>query len=346
MTHTNKNVGVGLVGLGYWGPKVMRNFMVAPRAEVVAFCDTNKQKLDSVHHPGALKTANYDELLACKELDAVVLCVPTDMHYPFAKKALEAGKHVWVEKPMTDSAKTAMELHLLAKEKGLTLFVDHVFLYNTAILKMKELIKRGILGQIYYIESTRVNLGLFQRDVNVVWDLAPHDIAILNYLVEKDPISVTATGAAHVHPGREEMAYINLTYDDGMIAHFNFNWLSPVKERRMVIGGSQRLLVYDDGETDEKIKIYDKGVYVNEQASEKGRNTILVNYRMGDMTAPYIDFKEPLWVACNSFVDAILSGTPFPSTGLEGAKVVQLIEAIQISLKENGKKVDFNASHP
>lgn len=339
MRMRKEKMNLALVGFGYWGPNLLRNFLMTKEAQVAAVCDKDPEKLGRISYPGILKTEKFDDLLDNDKIDAIVLAIPTELHYPCAKKALEAGKDVWVEKPLTDSTQKAMELHQLALEKERVLFVDHTFVYNPAVQKMREVIDKGLLGNLFYYDSTRVNLGLIQKDINVVWDLAPHDLSILNYLVRQTPVEISAFGACHTKMGREEMAYVHLRYENGMIAHFNFNWLSPVKIRRIIVGGSQRLLVYDDGETTEKIKLYDKGVNVDERLGEEGKYRFMVNYRMGDMTAPYVEHTEPLLVACRSFVNAALHRTPSLSDGMAGVQVVQLLETINTSLKEGGKKI-------
>lgn len=338
MSPKNK-VRVALVGLGYWGPKILRNLFSTSEMTVAAVCDSDAKRLARVAQPGVESVSDYQQILSNPNIDAVVLAVPLPAHYEMAKKALNAGKHVWVEKPLTNSKATAQELVDLAQKKGLVLFVDHTFLYNPAIQKMKEVIERGLLGNIYYFDSTRVNLGLVQSDINVVWDLAPHDLSILHYLIGSTPQAVSAIGASHITKTSEEIAYVHLHYPNNMIAHLNFNWLSPVKIRRIIVGGSQRLMVYDDMETSEKIKIYDKGVHLDGQLDDTGKNKILVSYRMGDMTAPYVENNEPLQMACKDFAGSILQGRSPLSDGVLGSRVVTLIEAIQKSLVGMGERV-------
>lgn len=334
-----KKLRVAIVGYGYFGPSLLRNFLMTPNVEVIGVCEKDPERLARVTQPHLLRTERYQDILEHPLVDAVVIAVPTEFHYPLAKGALEAGKHVWVEKPLTNSIKTSTELCLLAKEKKRTLFVDHTFVYNTAIQKIKELIQSDSLGPLYYFDITRVNLGLIQKDINVVWDLAPHDLATINYLLDRYPTEVSAFGVSPVTKKHEEIAYINLKYADGMIAHLNFNWLSPVKIRRFIVGGSKRLLVYDDGESVEKIKVYDKGAELDQSLGEEGKYRFLVNYRMGDMVAPYVEHKEPLQMACRAFVEGILSGTPTLADGVEGLRVIQILEAIQKSLKAEGRFV-------
>lgn len=341
--NSKKNsVGIGLVGLGYWGPKVLRNLMQIPQARVVAVCDSDQKRLDKIPDLGMVKTTDFNQLLENKNIQAIVVTVPIEAHYGLAKKALQAKKHIWVEKPLTNKTETALELYTLSKKVNRVLFVDHTFVYNPAVKKMKEIIDQGLLGEIYYFDSTRVNLGLFQSNVNVVWDLAPHDISILNYLITQPPATVSAIGAAHV-TNQEELAYVHLSYSNNMIAHFNFNWLSPVKIRKIIVGGSNRLLIYDDTDAAEKIKLYDKGVHIGgKQIDEKGKNKLLLNYRMGDITVPYIDNTEALSLASKDFVQAIIGKTNPTSGGSEGVKVVQIVEAIDESLKNRGETITLS----
>lgn len=338
-SYTMKKLGVAIVGYGYFGPSLLRNFLMCPDVEVIGVCEKDPERLARVTQPHLVKTERVQDFLENPAVDAMVLAVPTEFHHTMAKASLLAGKHVWVEKPLTDSVSTAVELCLLAKEKKRKLFVDHTFVYNPAIQKMKDLIHAGELGHLYYFDITRVNLGLIQKDINVVWDLAPHDLATIHYLLDRGPETVSAFGVSPVTRGHEELAYINLRYADGMIAHLNFNWLSPVKIRRFIIGGSRKLLVYDDGESVEKIKIYDKGVDLNPDGSEEGAYRFRVNYRVGDMISPYVEHKEPLQMACRSFVAGILNNESTLADGVEGLRVIQVLEAIQKSLKSEGRFV-------
>lgn len=333
-------LNVALVGLGYWGPKVLRNFLQNGHVNLLTVCDQDQQKLDKIHYPGIHKTKNYEDIIHDPKIEAVILCVPIKWHYPLAQKALKAKKHVWVEKPLTDSVQRAIDLCLLSQDNGVVLFVDHTFLYNPAVQTMKKYVDAGELGEIYYFDSTRINLGLIQSDVNVVWDLAPHDISILNYLITKKPVDVTAVGATPLTHKLAEIAYVYLTYENGMVAHFNFNWLSPVKIRKIIVGGSKKLMVYDDIDQSEKIKIYEKGASVS-NSDEKGKQKMLINYRMGDIVAPYFENAEPLTLACKDFVGSIQNNESPLSDGVFAVKVVQIIEAIQKSLDKNGQKVEL-----
>jgi len=341
----NNKIKVGVVGLGYWGPKVLRNFLQNEDIEVVAVCDQDEKRLQNFHHDGIRKISDFDELMRDDTVDAVALCVPVEYHYTCTKKALENNKHVWVEKPLAETAKEAAELSLLANDKNLTLFVDHTFLYNPAVQKIKEVVDSKELGEILYFDSTRINLGLIQKNINVVMDLAPHDISILNHIVKSNPISVTAQGTSVVTKKLEEIAYVLMKYENGMIAHLNFNWLSPVKIRQTIIGGTRKLLLYDDTHASEKIKIFDKGVDINKIYKESGNESALINYRVGDIVAPNIEQTESLSLACNDFVESIRTGEPPLSDGYSGVRVVQIIESIQNSLKANGQAVDLESNN-
>lgn len=335
-----EKIGMAVVGLGYWGPNLIRNFLNHPQVRLEVLCDQDEMRLARYSQAAPVRTSSYDQVLANPSVEVVVLATPVAAHYPMAKKALEAGKHVWLEKPITGSSKEAQDLIALAHSQKKILFVDHTFVYNSAIQKAKEIIDSGELGEIYYFDSIRINLGLLQQDVNVIWDLAPHDLSILNYLLGRTPHSVTAIGASHNTHHLEEMAYVSFLYHDGAIAHLNFNWLSPLKIRRILVGGSKKMLVYDDMESSEKIKIYDKGITVfGGQMDQDGIHRMLINYRMGDMRAPHVENIESLTQAVNHFISCILKQQTPLSGGPEGLKVVQMIEAIQMSLRSSGKTI-------
>src|SRR5206468_1607201 len=274
---------LGVVGYGYWGPNVVRNFSSQPDCRVVAICDKNPHAVALAlnRHPAVHATSNADEVMSSPEIDAVAVVTPVSTHYQLARKALENGKHVFVEKPFTASAAQAEELIELAERKGLTIMVDHTFLFTGAVRKIRELIDSGALGSLYYYDSLRVNLGLFQHDVSVIWDLAPHDLSIMDYLIKKGPEAVVATGEKHLN-GVEDVAYMTIHFPDNVIAHINVNWLSPVKIRTTLIGGEKRMLVWNDLVADEKIRVYDKGVQIK---SGEGIRDLLVSYRSGDVGA-------------------------------------------------------------
>lgn len=329
---------IAVVGLGYWGPNLVRNFLAAPNVKAVVGCDKDASRLEKIKNkfPEVELTDSFDSVLKRDDIQAVVIATPVFSHYPLAKQALEAGKHCFVEKPFTSSVAQAEDLINLAEKKGLKIMVDHTFVYTGAVRKMKEIIEKGELGEIYYFDSVRVNLGLFQHDVNVVWDLAPHDISIMNYLLDKKPVSVSAIGSDHVGKGIEDIAYLTVNFDNSMIAHFHINWLAPVKVRKTLIGGSKSMVVYDDMEASEKIKIYDKGIEVK---TKEGVYETLVQYRTGDMRAPKLDLTEALTIEASHFVDCILNNKTPITDGRAGLDVVRILEASEQSIKQNGKTI-------
>jgi predicted dehydrogenase len=328
---------IGIIGLGYWGPNLVRNFLANKNVESVVCYDLNPKRLESVKQrfPSVETVSDYKTLLTNPAVAAVAVVTPVSTHYRLANEALEAGKHVLVEKPLTDSVKDGCSLINLAEQKKLTLMVDHTFIYTGAVRKIKELIQSGELGEILYYDSVRINLGLFQHDINVLWDLAPHDISIMNYVVAQKPESVSAVGARHFNDV-EDMAYLTVNFANNLIAHFHVNWLSPVKVRRILIGGSKKMIVYDDMDPSEKVKVYDKGVEV--QSEEMIRN-VLVQYRMGDMYAPNLDQTEALALLCSDFIESIIKGKKPLSDGVAGLDVVKLLEAGQRSLRNGGALV-------
>ena len=331
-------IRVGIIGYGYWGPVVARNFQSADGCQLAAVCDANPAAQERARkaHPGVLVTGDASELLRSPHIDAIAVITPVWTHFEFAKAALENGKHVFVEKPFTASSAEASQLIDLAASKKLQIMVDHTFLFTGAVRKIRQLIDEGVLGKLFYYDSSRVNLGLFQHDVNVIWDLAPHDLAIMNYLMGGEPQSVSATGQCHLN-GLEDMAYVTI-YFSSMLAHINVNWLSPVKVRTTLIGGEKKMVVWNDLEADEKVKVYDKGV---ELAHGEGVYDLLVSYRSGDMWAPKVDQTEALKLEAKYFVECIeKSQTPF-NDGVAGLRVVRLLEAAALSLKDRGRPVQL-----
>jgi len=330
-------INMGIIGYGYWGPNIVRNSSVLEGARVSSICDGNQQALNRARksYPNSAVTQDCNDILNSTEIDAVAVITPVSTHFELAKKALENGKHVFVEKPFTATAAQAEELIALAERKKLTIMVDHTFLFTGAVNKIKEHIKMKTLGELYYYDSVRVNLGLFQHDVNVVWDLAPHDFAIMDYLVEERPMAVSACGKAHVS-SMEDTAFVTLQFNNNMIAHFNVNWLSPVKVRTTRIGGEKKMLVWNDLEADEKIKIYDKGVEVK---SKEATYRMLVNYRSGDMYAPRVEPVEALKLETQYFVRCIEKNETPINDGHAGLRVVKMLEACSESLKKNGQQV-------
>jgi predicted dehydrogenase len=341
-------ITVGVIGCGYWGPNLARNFVENEAARLAWVCDTDERRLAEIgrRYPAARTTTDYRQLLADPVLDAVVIVTPAATHYPFAKEALEAGKHVLIEKPLTKCARESEELICLAAMRGRTLMVDHTFVYTGAVRKIKEIVAGGELGDLLYFDSTRINLGLFQDDINVVWDLAPHDLSIMDYLIERQPSGVTATGSCHVKPGIENIAYVMLHFDGEFIAHFHFNWLAPVKIRRTLIAGSRKMIVYDDIEPIEKVRVYDKGVTTTNgdggkrsgDEKEEAYRT-LVSYRTGDVWVPKLDGTEALSHVCAEFLDAIREARQPLTDGTAGLRVVKLLEAAQESISEGGRLV-------
>jgi predicted dehydrogenase len=336
---------VGVIGCGYWGPNLARNFAENEKSSLRWLCDTDAHRLAVLgrRYPAARSTQNYRELLNDPQLDAVVIATPVNTHYPLAQQALRAGKHILMEKPLTATSRQAEELILLAEQNGCTLMVDHTFVYTGAVRKIKELVDSGELGDLLYFDSVRINLGLFQNDINVVWDLAPHDLSIMDYLIGRQPVAVAATGSCHIERGIENIAYVMLRFADDFIAHFHFNWLSPVKIRRALLAGSKKMVVYDDIEPTEKVRIYDKGVMVtrrDEKTDPEAAYTTLVSYRTGDVWVPKLDTTEALRYVGQEFIAAINEKRPPLTDGYAGLRVVHLLEAAQQSLKE-GRAVEF-----
>jgi predicted dehydrogenase len=330
-------INIGVIGYGYWGPNIVRNFSSLEGAVVQSICDSNTSSLDRARkaYPQIRMTQDCCEILNSTSIDAVAVITPVSTHFDLAKRALLNGKHVFVEKPFTATVAQAEELIELAEKKKLTIMVDHTFIFTGAVKKIKRLIDEKALGNLYYFDSTRVNLGLFQSDVNVIWDLAPHDFSVMDYLVDEKPAAVAACGKAHVN-GLEDTAYITVHFDNNMIAHFNVNWLSPVKIRTTLIGGEKRMLVWNDMEADEKIRIYDKGVEVMNRESSYN---LRVSYRSGDMHAPKVEPLEALRCEAEYFQSCVTSGERPENDGHAGLRVVKLLEACNQSLKQGGRSV-------
>jgi predicted dehydrogenase len=332
-------VSIGVIGYGYWGPNLVRNFSEAPGTKVVAVADMTAERLQLAmrRYPGIEAVTDYRDLLRNPKVDAVAISTPVSTHYPLAMEALQAGKHVLVEKPMTADSEQALRLIDEAARRKLVLMVDHTFVYTGAVRKMRELISNGSLGDIYYYDSTRVNLGLFQHDVNVIWDLAVHDLSIMDYILPEVPVEVSATGIGHVSGAAEDTAYVSVFYSGSIIGHLNVNWLSPVKIRRTLIGGTRSMIVYDDIENSEKVKVYDKGVIVKN--GPESRYNLLVSYRSGDMSAPKLDVTEALNIEAQHFADCIRNGTTPITDGHAGLRVVSILEAATRSIRQRGRSV-------
>lgn len=333
-------VRVGVIGLGYWGPNLARNFNAADGVELSAICDLDERRLSQIagSYPTAKKTRSVEEVLTDPDIDAVAIATPVNTHYPIAKHALNAGKHVLVEKPLSSTVEMAEELVDLAQSKGLVLMVDHIFAYSAPVRKMKEIYCSGQLGELFFIDSVRINLGLFQHDVNVVWDLAPHDLSIVDFLLGRLPKSLSAFGAIHAGNGIEDVAHLNLDFGNGLIANFHVNWLSPVKIRHTIIGGSRKSLVYNDLDPSEPLKVYDCGIEVQEGDAEK-RHGLLVGYRSGDVWSPHVDRTEPLRVMAEHFGDCVANGKRPITSGEEGLRVVRILDAAQRSIKAQGGRI-------
>lgn len=329
---------VAVVGLGYWGPNLLRNFLSQPDVEQVIACDMREDRLKVMKQkfPSISVSSNCEETLA-GDCDLVVIATPVATHYPIAKKALENGKHIWVEKPFTANVAEAEELIEIAETRNLKIFVDHTFIYNGAVLKMKELVDKGELGNILYFDSERINLGLFQRDVNVIWDLAPHDLSIMQFILGKKAKAISANGIANFN-GKENIAHISIYFEDNCFAHFHVNWVSPVKIRRMIVGGSKKMLVYDDMENFEKIKVYDSGIDIK---SPEGIHEALVQYRIGDMFSPKVNQTEALALGARECLDAIKENRQPLTNGYDGLEIVKLLEASDKSLKGMGRIVEI-----
>jgi predicted dehydrogenase len=331
-------LNMGVVGYGYWGPNIVRNFNMVEGIKVQAVCDSNSSALarvGKIYHD-VRTCSNYLDITASSDIDTVAVVTPVFTHYEIAKSALMNGKHIFVEKPFTSTVREAEELIELAERKNLKIIVDHTFLFTGAVRKIKELVEEDILGETYYYDSTRVNLGLFQHDINVIWDLAPHDFSIMDYIIKERPVAVSATGADHFNRGLADVAYVTTYFDNHMIAHFNINWLSPVKVRTTLIGGRKKMLVWNDLEADEKIKLYDRGVDIE---NKEGVYSLLVDYRSGDMWAPRIDRAEALRIECEHFAGCVLNGTAAINDGYAGLRIVRMLEATDKSLKEGGRMI-------
>jgi predicted dehydrogenase len=330
-------INMGVVGYGYWGPNLVRNFAEADGAKVTVVSDMRPERLNAAlkRYPLLKTTTDYRDVLKDPAVDAVAIATPVFSHYGLAMAALRAGKHVLVEKPMTASSEQAMRLIEEADRRGLRLMVDHTFAYTGAVRKIRELIAEGSVGDIYYYDSVRVNLGLFQHDINVLWDLAPHDLSIMDYLIKGRPEAIVATGQAHLN-GHEDIAFMTLYFPDKVIAHINVNWLSPVKVRTTRIGGEKRLLIWNDLEADEKVKVYDKGVEIT---SQEGVYNLLVNYRSGDMYAPQVKSVEALREELTYFIDCVANGQDPMNDGNAGMRVVKMLEAASESMSKKGSLV-------
>jgi predicted dehydrogenase len=336
MNTKDRNLKIGVIGCGYWGPKLARNIHQIPTANLVMVSDLRQERLEEFKelYPDIEITTNYKELLE-DDLDAVLIATPVNTHYPLAKDALQAGKHVLVEKPITSDSTQAQELVDLAASSGLTLMVGHTFEYNPAVEAMREVIQSGELGEIYYLNSTRVNLGLLQPDINVMWDLAPHDLSIMRFILDADPVKVSARGGVYVNTVRNlhEVVYMTVIFDTGALANLRLSWLDPVKQRRITVVGSQKMLVYDDI-VDDKVVVYDKGVEI--QPYSVTEDEFHASYRHGEEKVAPIEWAEPLRVECSHFLDCIRTGSTPRSSGDVGLRILKVLETAQRSLLNGG----------
>lgn len=334
-------IGISIIGAGYWGPNFVRNFSRIPLANIRYVCDINSKKLTSIAqlHPHINTTTDYQKVLRDKHTDAVVIATPVHTHFVLAKQALEADKHVLVEKPMTTNSAHAKELIDIAQKKGKILLVDHTFIYHPAVQKIKHLIQKKELGQLFYFDSVRTNLGLFQNDTNVLWDLATHDLSIMDYLFEENPLEIIAIGASHIKKDIENVVYVTARYPKNLLGHIHVNWLAPVKIRTILVSGYKKMIVYNDMEPIEKVKVYNRGITYTEHPDNAQQSKY--RYRVGDIHSPHIDDEEALYLLCEHFIQCIL-GKEHPRTdGKQGLRVVTMLEAAQESLKHNGKPVQI-----
>jgi predicted dehydrogenase len=335
-------IGIGIIGYGYWGPNLVRNFTQADGARVVSVCDQRPARRAQVeaHYPAIKVVADVCEMLSNPAIDAVAIATPVFSHFDLAMQALKAGKHVFVEKPFTTTSEQAERLIEEAEKRRRVLMVDHTFLYTSAVRKIKDLIDQGSLGQLYYYDSVRVNLGIFQHDVNVLWDLAVHDLSIMDFVLGRAPTVIAATGMANVPGQPVSLAYLTCFFEDNLIAHFHVNWLAPVKIRRTLIGGSEKMITWDDMELSEKLKIYDKGITLNN--GPEGVYQLQVGYRAGDMWAPHLNNVEALQVEAQHFLECIEHERQPISDGQAGLRVVRILEAASQSMAQHGQPVELN----
>jgi predicted dehydrogenase len=340
----SSEIGVAIVGAGYWGQNLIRNFWETEEARLVSVCDTDAVTLSKAlrRYPTIEVTQDYDAVLRHLGVDAIIIATPASTHFDFAQRALQAGKHVLVEKPLASCSNEALELIDLAAAKERVLMVDHTFLYTAAVRRIKQLVDSGEIGELLYFDSVRINLGLLQSDTNVLWDLGPHDFSILDHLCALQPKSVSAVAGKHFGYPFEDIVYVTLRFDSSFIAHFHLNWLSPVKVRLTLVGGTKKMIVYDDMESNEKVKVYDKGISVNPPA--ESRNRLLASYRKGNMFAPHLDTSEALRLVAREFVSSIAENRTPMTDGTAGYRVVRLLEAAQHSIEKNGQEVELSDS--
>jgi len=331
-------INIGIIGYGYWGPNLCRNFNLQQNAKLYAIAESKIERHKSIkdQFPSVKLYGSADEIINDNQVDAIVIATPVYSHFELAMKALKSGKHVMLEKPMTSNVKQAVKLIEVSENLGLVLMVDHTFLYTAAVQKIKEMIDSGVIGNLKYFDSTRINLGLFQSDVNVLWDLAPHDISIILHLLKERPFSVNATGISHLNNGIEDLAYLTLNYNNNMIAHFNCSWTSPVKVRQILVGGDKKMILYNDIEPTEKLKVYDTSYAVS---NDEEKFKFLIDYRQGDILIPKISNHEALFMVAKDFVASIVDSQRPLSDSHLGFEVVKILEAAEKSIKNNGKEI-------
>jgi predicted dehydrogenase len=336
-------LNVGVIGYGYWGPNLVRDFNETNCARVLTVSDLNPERLAAARrrHTGLNTTQNFHEIIQDPTIEAVAIATPVSSHYPIALEALQAGKHVLVEKPLTTTSVQAQRLISEAAQRKLTLMVDHTFVYTSAVRKIREMVAQAALGELYYYDSVRINLGLFQSDVNVLWDLAAHDLAIMDYVLPAQPLAVSATGTVHVPGKPENIAYLTVFFAGSLIAHIHVNWLAPVKIRRTLISGSLKMIVYDDLEPSEKLKVYDRGIDLAERTDSEQVRQLLVSYRTGDMWSPQLDITEALRREIAHFADCIETGQTPLTDGMAGLRVVRILEAATRSMAARGQLVSL-----
>jgi predicted dehydrogenase len=340
-------ISVGIIGAGYWGPNLIRNFSACPLTQCVAVCDSSPSRLEAIgrqfNHVKLI--ASVDQLLEM-ELDAVAIATPVSTHYELASRCLAAGLHVLVEKPLAATVQEATALVELADRCSRVLMVDHTYLFNNAVKRIKQLVNDGELGDLYYVDSVRINLGQFQRDINVVWDLAPHDLSIVDYVLDLPARSISAWGCGHTREDLEDIAYVNVDYGDQLQANFHVNWLSPVKLRQMIFAGSRKSLIFNDLNTTEPIKVYDRGIELDNPPGSETQRRLMVGYRTGDVWSPYVNPGEALQNVARHFAECIAEGKPPTSDGRMGLRVVRLLEAANRSLRAQGGRIVLpNGNH-
>jgi predicted dehydrogenase len=338
-------IKIGVVGLGYWGPNLVRSLSVPGRSRVTMACDLDAAALARIadRYPDLRVTSHFEELLGASEIDAVAIATPVRSHYELASAVLRAGKHVLVEKPITENSDQARRLIAEAERRGLVLMVDHTFIYTGAVQRIFDIVRAGDIGKVYYYDSIRVNLGLFQHDVNVLWDLAIHDLSILDYVISARPVAISAVGKSHIGGSPENVAYLSLFLSDGAVAHINVNWLAPVKVRQTLIGGSEKMIVYDDLQPSEKLRIYDKGVTLRECDLATELHEIRIGYRTGDMWAPHLSPREALLVEAEHFVNCIEAGLAPLTDGAMGLRLVETLEHATTSMRRQGYPVNIES---